>query len=240
MTSRQALKLQNSQKSYSPEMMEAMARDAGSITAAMPWLVRLDHYADETGNRYWKQIVKNIYDEYGFDLGTPILLGGPQNQLGERIPPTDLKETNTIFVSKIYTDKINFGRLWEWTLEHFVDKIERQYEWLAGLLFFGNQQLLSKEINGNSTPSSAYGTQMEKWFSDVWNVECSVDQINEYRNGYFRDVNFDYSVWLSDITAGPKRSELRGDQTIEGFANIKSKCQFLENNFNLKVFLYAP
>ena len=102
MTSRQALKLQNSQKSYSPEMMEAMARDAGSITAAMPWLVRLDHYADETGNRYWKQIVKNIYDEYGFDLGTPILLGGPQNQLGERIPPTDLKETNTIFVSKIY------------------------------------------------------------------------------------------------------------------------------------------
>ena len=81
---------------------------------------------------------------------------------------------------------------------------------------------------------------MEKWFSDVWNVECTADQINEYRNGFFRDINFDYSVWLSDITAGPKQSELRGDQTIEGFANIKNKCQSLENCFNLKDFLYTP
>jgi hypothetical protein len=240
MTSRQALKLQKSQRVYPPEMLEAMARDAGSITAAYPWLVRLDYYADETGNRYWKQIVKNIYDEYGFDLGTTIKLGGPDNQLGERKPSINLIETNSIFVSTKNAKNINFDRLWEWTLNHFVDKIERQYEWLAGLLFFGNQQLLSKEINGNATSSSAYNTQMEKWFSDVWTVECSADQINEYRNGYFRNENFNYSVWLSDITAGPKQSELRGDQTTDGFANIKSKCQSLENSFNLNDFLYTP
>lgn len=240
MSSRQALKLRKTQKAYSPEMLEAMALDAGSITAAYPWLVRLAHYADETGNRYWKQRVKEIYNEYGFDLGTTIKLGGPDNQLGERKPPVNLVETNTIFVSTINTKEINFDRLWEWILNHFVDKIEHQYEWLAGLLFFGNQQLLSKEINGNKTSTAAYGTQMKKWFSDVWSIECNDDQINEYRNGFFRSDKFNYVVWLANLTAGPKQSELRGDQTIDGFVNIRTRCQSLENSFNLNEFLYTP
>lgn len=214
-----------------------MARDAGSITAAYPWLVRLDHYADETGNLYWKQKVKNIYDEYGFDLGTTIKVGGPDNQLGERTPPVNLIETNTIFVSTVYTKNINFDRLWEWTLNHFVDKIERRYEWLAGLLFFGNKQLLSKEIRGYVTSAAAFERQMKEWFSDVWNVECTADQINEYRQGFFQNGKFNYAVWLSDITSGPKNSDLRGDQTTNGFVNLKKRCQFLENSFNLNEFL---
>ena len=63
----QGLKLNKSQKVYSPEILEANAIDAGNINAAYPWLARLNYYADESGSKYWKKRVKDIYDLYGFD-----------------------------------------------------------------------------------------------------------------------------------------------------------------------------
>ena len=237
----QGLKLNKSQKVYSPEILEANAIDARNINSAYPWLARLNYYADESGSKYWKKRVKDIYDLYGFDLGTPFSsVGGANNQLGDRTPPEDLKETNSIFVSKVDNKRINFKRLWTWTLEHFVDKINYKYEWVAGLLFFANQKLLEKEYIGKVTPTSEYGNQMRKWFEQVLNIECTDDQINEYRNGFFRDSNFIYSIWLNDLTGGPKQSELRGDQTIESFVNIKTRCQELENNFDINKIIDTP
>lgn len=241
MSRNQGLKLKTTQKVYPPELLEANALEAGSIIAAYPWLARLQHYADETGNKYWKKRVTDIYEQYGFDLGTPFFsLGGANNQLGERIPPEDLKETNQIFVSSKNNKQLNLKRLWNWTLENFVDNINYKYEWVAGILFFGNQQILLKELDKKVTPTTTYGTQMRKWFAEVWNVECSDDQINDYRNGYFRNENFHYNVWLNDSTVGPSKDKLSGDQTIEGFFNIKKLCKKLELNFNLDDFLVTP
>ena len=136
------LKLEKSQRHYSPEILEANALDAGSIDAAMPWLVRLDHYADETGDKFWKTRVKEIYAEWGFDLGTVVSsVGGPDKLLGERTPPEDFEEKNVIFVTTVHNKTLNMRRLWDWTLENFVDNINHKYEWLAGLLFFANQKL---------------------------------------------------------------------------------------------------
>lgn len=237
----QGIKLEKTQKVYSPELLEANALEAGNIISAYPWLVRLDHYADETGSNYWKQRVKDIYSEYGFDLGTTVsLVGGSDKQLGERIPPENLQGTNQIFVSLKDNKKINYKRLWEWTLNNFVDNINHRYEWVAGLLFFGNQQLLMKELNKGITPTTTYGTQMREWFGQVWNIECSDDQINEYRNGFFKSSNFNYSVWLNDIMAGPKQNDFRGDQTLDGFENIRKLCTLLEKNFNLKDIIDTP
>ena len=237
----QGLKLNKSQKVYPPEILEANAIDAGNINAAYPWLARLNYYADESGSKYWKKRVKDIYDSYGFDLGTPFSsVGGANNQLGDRTPPDDLSETNDIFVNSINNKKISLQRLWTWTLENFVDKINHRYEWVAGLLFYSNQQLLAKECDDKVTPTTEFGIQMRDWFKQVWNVECTVDQINEYRNGFFRDSNFIYSIWLNDHTGGPKQNELRGDQTIEGFCNIKLLCKEMERLFDINKIIDTP
>ena len=234
----QGLKLEQSQKKYSPEILEASALDAGSISAAFPWLVRLDHYADETGSKYWKDRVKDIYVEYGFDLGTLVSsVGGPDKLLGERTPPEDFEDKNVIFVTKVNNKTLNMRRLWNWTLENFVDNINHKYEWLAGLLFFGNQQLLIKEINGGTTPTTSYAKQMRDWFGQVCEIECKDDQINDYRNGFILKSTFSYTSFVNDLTYVPKREDMCGDQTPTGFANIKSRCKELERNFDINRFL---
>lgn len=241
MASGQGLKLNKTQRVYSPEILEANAIEADNVTAAFPWLVRLDHYADETGSKYWKARVKNIYDSYGFDLGTPFIsVGSANNQLGERIPPDNLENTNIIFVSCVNNRHINLRRLWDWTLNNFVDSINHKYEWVAGLLFFVNQSLLTKEINSKTTPTTEYGNQMRVWFAQVLNIECTDDQINEYRNGFFRGDNFNYIKWINDLTDGPKQDELRGDQTIDGFVHIRLLCNKLEKNFNINEIIETP
>lgn len=241
MSKGQGIKLVKTQKLYPPEVLEANALEACSITAAFPWLVRLNHYADESGNPYWKKRVKEIYVDYGFDIGEAILtVGGSNNQLGERFPPENLQESNTIFVTQIYKKKLNLKRLWEWTLDNFVDNINHRYEWVSGLLFFGNKQLLIKELNNGLTPTTKYGKQMRDWFGQFLNVECTDDQINEYRNGFFKSIKYNYSVWLNDLTGGPQKGELCGDQSIDGFSNIKNLCKKLENNFNLNNLLITP
>lgn len=241
MPSNQGLKLKTTQKVYSPELLEANALEAGNIMAALPWIVRLQHLSDETGNNYWKQRVKALYEYYGFDLGIPVLVaGGANNQLGERTPPDNLEETNQIFVSTKYNKQVNLRRLWVWTLDNFVDKISYRYEWVAGLLFFNNQQLLSKEIDKKVTPTTTYAEQMRNWFDQFWCVECKDDQINDYRSGFFKSANFNYNVWLNDVTCGPSKKELCGDQSIDGFLRIKKLCKQLELNFYLNDFLITP
>lgn len=232
------LKLEKSQKQYSPEILEANALDAGSITAAMPWLVRLNYYADETGNKFWKKRVKDIYADYGFDLGSVVSsVGGPDKLLGERTPPEDFENNNVIFVTKVYNKDLNLKRLWNWTLDHFVDNISHKYEWLAGLLFFGNQQLLRKELNGGKTPTTVYAKQMRDWFGQVCELDCSDDQINDYRNGFILNPTFSYTSFVNDLTYVPKKKNMVGDQTPKGFSNIKALCKKLENNFDLNLFL---
>jgi len=234
----QGLKLEKSQKRYSPEILEANALDGGSISAAFPWLVRLDHYADETGSKFWKKRVKDIYADWGFDLGTVVLsVGGPDKLLGERTPPEDFKDKNVIFVTKVDNKALNLNRLWDWTLNNFVDNINHRYEWLAGLLFFGNQKLLRKELNGGKTPTTAYGKQMRDWFGQVCELDCKDDQINDYRNGFILKSTFSYTSFVNDLTYVPQKEGLVGDQTPKGFANIKALCATLENKFNLNFFL---
>lgn len=232
------LKLEKSQKQYSPEILEASALDAGSIGAAMPWLVRLDHYADETGSKYWKTRVKEIYVGYGFDLGTVVSsVGGPNNLLGERTPPDSFEKDNVIFVTKVYNKDLNLKRLWSWTLDNFVDNLNHKYEWLAGLLFFGNQQLLRKELNGELTPTTEFSIQMRNWFGQVCEIDCSEDQINDYRNGFILKPTFSYTSFVNDLTYIPKKENMCGDQTPKGFANIKALCKTLETKFDLNHFL---
>lgn len=232
------LKLEKSQKQYLPEILEANALDAGSINAAFPWLVRLDHYADETGSKYWKKRVKDIYAEWGFDLGSVVSsVGGPDKLLGERRPPVDFEKNNVIFVTNVNNKELNLNRLWSWTLDNFVDNINHKYEWLAGLLFFGNQQLLKKELNGGVTPTTEYSKQMRDWFGMVCEIECSEDQINDYRNGFCLKKTFSYTSFVNDLMYVPKRDNMCGDQTPKGFSNIKALCATLENKFDLNLFL---
>lgn len=241
MPSNRGLKLKNTQRVFSPELLEANALESGNFMSALPWIVRLQHFADETGSSYWKQRAKFICEEYGFDLGLPVLVaGGANNQLGERTPPENLEEANQIFVSSIHNKQLNLKRLWGWTLDNFVDKINYKYEWVAGLLFFSNQQLLLKESDCKVTPTTAYATQMRNWFEQVWCVECKDDQINDYRYGFFKSANFNYNVWLNDVTGGPSKKDLYGDQTTDGFLRIKNLCKLLERNFNLNDFLVTP
>lgn len=232
------LKLEKSQKQYSPYILEANALDAGSIDAALPWLARLSHYADKTGNKYWKKRAEEIYADWGFDLGTVVSsVGGPDKLLGERTPLEDFEKDNVIFVTKVNNKELNMNRLWDWTLNNLVDNINYRYEWLAGLLFFGNQKLLRKELNGGITPTTVYNKQMRDWFGLVWEIECTEDQINDYRNGFILKPTFSYTSFVNDLTYVPKKEEMYGDQTLKGFANIKALCRKLENNFNLNHFL---
>ena len=232
------LKLEKSQKQYSPEILEANALDAGSIGAAMPWLVRLDHFADETCSKYWKKRVKEIYVGYGFDIGTLVSsVGGPDNLLGERTPPEGFEKDNVIFVTKVYNKDLNLKRLWSWTLDNFVDNINHKYEWLAGLLFFGNQQLLRKELNGGKTPTTVYAKQMRDWYGQVCEIDCKDDQINEYCNGFILKPTFSYTSFVNDLTYVPQEDYMLGDQTPTGFANIKNLCATLETKFDLNHFL---
>lgn len=232
------LKLEKSQRQYSPEILEANALDAGSIGAALPWLVRLDYYADETSSKFWKKRVKDIYVDWGFDLGTVVSsVGGPDKLLGERKPPEDFEKDNIIFVTKVNNKDLNLNRLWDWTLNNLVDNIRYKYEWLAGLLFFSSQQLLRKELNGGMTPTTDYGKQMKKWFGQVCEINCSEDQINDYRNGFFLKPTFSYTSFVCDLTHFPKKENMCGDQTSKGFANIKALCQKLEKNFDIELIL---
>lgn len=232
------LKLEKSQRHYSPEILEANALDAGSIDAAMPWLVRLDHYADETGSKFWKKRVKEIYGEWGFDLGTVMhSVGGPDKLLGDRRPPLDFDKDNIIFVTQVNNKVLNLHRLWDWTLNNLVDNINYKYEWLAGLLLFGNQQLLRKELNDGLTPTTDYSRQMKKWFGQVCQIDCSEDQINDYRNGFCLKPTFSYTSFVNDMTYVPNKNDMSGDQTAKGFANIKNLCRKLENQFDLNHFL---
>ena len=101
----------------------------------------------------------------------------------------------------------------------------------------GNQQLLRKELNGGLTPTTEYSKQMRDWFGLVCEIDCSEDQINDYRTGFCQKKNFSYTSFVNDLTYVPKREDMCGDQTPKGFANIKALCASLENKFDLSLFL---
>ena len=202
------------------EKVVAMARLAGSYSAAEHYISELMFHMDATDDSFLKRQILNIrlfYKKKAFS--TPPV--SPDKL------PLGVEPMNMIFVSTftyrqpdgMHEYRLSMSLLLEWIKANFLPRLNKKYEWFALWRFLKDKNLLT------DTKVSRFVDQINQWFPNV-DIPAAADAINLYKNGYLGD--HPYLEWNREEFINKRPST---KQTEDGFDQLTSLCFTLAGAF---------